>query len=347
MMPQRDATKRPIGARAVPRALSAVRRLCRPLAAFARRFGLAVAFVLAGSLGGFGYCLITPKTYTATAYVLVVDEDGQSGPAAISFAQAYGRLAPLPETLSSSSIPLPEVPAASIREHIQAATSPDTPLIRLTGGAATPADAATYANAAADALLRYGTAHRADTRVHVALMSLASTPATPSSPNLALDVAVGTASGVLLAGLSAAIISGRRGRGAGAVAHPRPVTGPATGAAVGPPADDTPSPPDAGQKATSTANPAAKNAAKDAAKDAAKNAGKSSGRGSGRSAGKGAEKSAGKGSGKSPAKGPARGTARGTAATESAGAPADPGDLPAGRPVPEPAPAADPVEVVS
>ncbi|TDC02155.1 hypothetical protein [Actinomadura bangladeshensis] len=191
---------------------AAVRRLRGPVTAFLRRFGPALAFVLAGLLGGLGYGLLAPTTYTATAFVLVVEAgDGQSGPAAVSFAQAYGRLAPLPETLQHSSIPLPRHAAGGTREHIQASTSPDTPLIRLAGSARTPRDAAAFANAAADALVRYGAQHRADTGVRVALMTLAEPPAVPSSPNLLLDVAAGTAAGVLLAGLGAAVLSGRRG----------------------------------------------------------------------------------------------------------------------------------------
>ncbi|WP_242882366.1 hypothetical protein [Actinomadura litoris] len=191
------------------------RRVGRPVAAFTRRFGPALALVLTGTLGGLGYSLVVPATYTATAYVLVVDEGagGARGPAAVSFAQAYGRLAPLPETLRHSSLPLPKVARGATREHIQASTSPETPLVRLTGSGASAADAAGFANAAADALVRYGTSHRADTGVRVALMSLAGKPAAPTSPNLPLDVAVGTASGILLAGLGAAILSGRRRKG--------------------------------------------------------------------------------------------------------------------------------------
>ncbi|WP_344285330.1 Wzz/FepE/Etk N-terminal domain-containing protein, partial [Actinomadura napierensis] len=199
-------------AAATPR--RAAGRLRAPMAAFLRRFGLAIALVLSGLLGGLGYALFAPATYTATAYVLVVDDgDGAQGPAAVSFAQAFGRLAPLPETLAYSSIPLPDGAMAATRDHIQSSTSPDTPLIKLAGSADTPAGAAAFANAAADALVRYGTSHRTDTGVRVALMSMAATPSAPSSPNLSLDVAVGTASGVLLAGLGAAVLSGRRGRG--------------------------------------------------------------------------------------------------------------------------------------
>ncbi|MEU8803321.1 Wzz/FepE/Etk N-terminal domain-containing protein [Spirillospora sp. NPDC048819] len=227
-MPQREADRRPRTKQVRPPGVrvrrrrrgvrgavaAAAGRVRGPLAALLRRFGLSIAFVLAGFLGGLGYALFAPTTYTAAAFVLVVEEGeaGQAGPAAVSFAQAYGRLAPLPETLDYSTLPLPKAAPGSTREHVQASTSPDTPLIRLAGVGRTPHDAAAFANAAADALVRYGTAHRGDTGVRVALMTLAAPPATPSSPNLPLGVAVGTASGVLLAGLAAAVISGRRGR---------------------------------------------------------------------------------------------------------------------------------------
>ncbi|TDE27143.1 hypothetical protein [Actinomadura sp. 6K520] len=202
------------------------------------RFRLSIAFVVAGFLGGLGYGLFAPTTYTAAAFVIVVEEDqagGQSGPAAVSFAQAYGRLAPLPETLDHAKLPLPETAPGATREHVQASTSPDTPLIRLAGSGRTARDAAAYANAAADALIRYGAAHRADTGVRVALMTPAQPPDAPTSPNPPLDVVVGTASGGLLAGLSAAVLSGRRGRAAAARRQGVAVPGPSAGepAAVG------------------------------------------------------------------------------------------------------------------
>jgi hypothetical protein len=237
MMPPRDARKRPAGRKEKRTGRSgpvdaAARRMRGPLSAFLRRFGLPLAFVLAGFLGGLGYALLAPTTYTATAFVLVVNaRDGESGPAAVSFAQAYGRLAPLPETLDYSTLPLPPHAPGGTREHIQASTSPDTPLIRLAGSARTAADAAAFANAAADALVRYGTSHRADTGVRVALMTLAEPPAAPSSPNLPLGVAAGTATGVLLAGLSAAVMSGRRGSRAAAAPPPPPAAVPAPAAA--------------------------------------------------------------------------------------------------------------------
>ncbi|MFC4054226.1 hypothetical protein ACFOY4_31420 [Actinomadura syzygii] len=180
------------------------------LAAVLRRFGPSLAFVVAGFLGGLGYVLLVPATYTANAYVLVVNDARTDGPAAVNFAQTFGRLAPLPETLGYSALPLPAGAGGAPRDHVRASTSPDTPLIELTGSAPTSRAAAAFANAAADALVRYGAAHRAETGVRVAPMSRAVPPGAPASPNPVLGVGVGTASGVLLAGLSAAALSGRR-----------------------------------------------------------------------------------------------------------------------------------------
>ena len=188
-----------------------------------RRYGWSFAFVLVGLLSGLGYGLLAPSTYTAAAFVLVVEDgtDGaRTGPTAVSFAQTYGRLATLPETLQYSKIPLPRVKPGSIREHIQASTSPDTPLIRLAGRAGTAEEAAQFANAAADALVRYGASHHADTGVRVALMTFAEKPAAPTSPNMPVGVAVGAASGLLLAGISAAVLGGRRGRAGGHRSRP-------------------------------------------------------------------------------------------------------------------------------
>ncbi|GGV17568.1 hypothetical protein GCM10010182_43500 [Actinomadura cremea] len=211
-MSNRDAVQQPARHRTgTPAAL--VRGVRRRVAALLRRYAVPIAFGLVGLLGGAAYTLFTPPSYTATAFVLVV-EDGQeqAGGSAVSFAQAYGRLAPLPETLAWSGRPLPRALPGEVHEHVQASTSPDTPLIKLTGRAESGRDAAAFANAAADALVRYGRSHSADTGVRVALMGVAQAPGAPTSPNPPLNIAVGTASGMLLAGLSAAVLNGRGGR---------------------------------------------------------------------------------------------------------------------------------------
>ncbi|QFG23685.1 Wzz/FepE/Etk N-terminal domain-containing protein [Actinomadura sp. WMMB 499] len=210
-MSKRDSVQQAGRRTGTPAAL--VRGARRRTAVLLRRYAVPVAFGLIGLLGGFAYTLFATPSYTATAFVLVVEDGEQpAGGTAAGFAQAYGRLAPLPETLAWSGRPLPKAPPGALHEHVQASTSPDTPLIKLTGRAESARDAAGFANAAADALVRYGRSHSADTGVRVALMGVAQPPGAPASPNPPLNLAVGTASGMLLAGLSAAVLNGRAGR---------------------------------------------------------------------------------------------------------------------------------------
>lgn len=179
----------------------------------ARRYGPPALLVLLGLLAGLGFGLLRPPGYAAVAHVAVVAQRDDGTQTAQSFAQAYGRLAALPETLElSPSLPRP---AARARKHVEVSTSPETPLIRITGTGSRPERAAAYADAAADALVRYGAVHAADTGVRVALMSWADRPLSPSTPNLPLAIAVGGASGLLLAVLlhAAAGRAPRTGRG--------------------------------------------------------------------------------------------------------------------------------------
>jgi capsular polysaccharide biosynthesis protein len=175
----------------------------------ARRFGLALTIVVLGVLGGLGYGLFMPPTYSATAFVLVVGEPS-AGPTSVNYAQAYARLAPMAETLAWARNGMSAETRERARASIQASSSPDTPLVRLTGSASNPARAAEFANTAANALVRYGAAHQGDTGVRVAMMTQADAPVVPSSPNLPLNVAVGTATGILLGGLVAVSDLGRR-----------------------------------------------------------------------------------------------------------------------------------------
>jgi hypothetical protein len=176
-----------------------------------RRFGLALTIVVLGLLGGLAYGLFKPPTYSATAFVLVVGEPS-AGPTTVNYAQAYARLAPMAETLAWARNGMPAEMRERARASIQASSSPDTPLVRLTGSAGSPVRAAEFANTAANALVRYGAAHQGDTGVRVALMTKADAPVVPSSPNLPLNVAVGTATGILLGGLVAVSGLGSRMR---------------------------------------------------------------------------------------------------------------------------------------
>ncbi|MFG2005049.1 hypothetical protein ACGFNU_38485 [Spirillospora sp. NPDC048911] len=175
------------------------------------RAGLLVAVATIGLLGGLSYGALSPANYTADAHVLVTASANEAT-AATSFAQAYGRLATLPTTLALATPPLPRASLETARKHLQVSTSPDAPLIRLTGSAEKPAQAAAFANAAATALTQYGNAHRNDTGVRVVLMNTAAPPRLPSGPSLSVSALVGTAAGVLLAMLIAATGWDRRVR---------------------------------------------------------------------------------------------------------------------------------------
>jgi len=168
--------------------------------------------VLLGALGGLVYALNAPPVYTATAHVIVVPTNSGPDRMAVNFAQAYGRLAAKRQTLAWAVDPVPPSRGADAPKHVKASTSPDTPLIQLTGSARTAERAVQYADAAADALVRYGTSLSGETGVRVAFMSPADRPTRPTSPDLPLSLAVGTAAGVLLAGLAGAIASGIRGQ---------------------------------------------------------------------------------------------------------------------------------------
>ncbi|GAA3932138.1 hypothetical protein GCM10023085_11800 [Actinomadura viridis] len=183
-----------------------------------RVFGLPLAVVLAGVLGGLCYGLLKSPTYSATAYVLVVSKSA-SGSTASDFAQAYVQLAPLRETLAWSGAPLPDTALAQAADHIHASATSGVPMIQLTGSAGTPREAASFANTAADALVRYSRAHQQDTGVVATLMTPAGVPLSPSSPDLPFDLAVGTAAGVLLAVLAVVARAVRRGA---LPAHDRP-----------------------------------------------------------------------------------------------------------------------------
>ncbi|RFU40200.1 lipopolysaccharide biosynthesis protein [Actinomadura logoneensis] len=177
-------------------------------AGLARGLALPAAMIAIGAAAGAGYGLLMPPSYEASANVLVASDKSGSATDAVNYAQAYGRLAVLPETLTWAPAPPWGSSAESAARRLRVSTSPDAPLIRITASAPRPGRAAALANAAAAALVRYGTGHRADTGVRVVLMSNALVPATAGSPEPVLDTAVGAASGGLLAAL--AMLAGLR-----------------------------------------------------------------------------------------------------------------------------------------
>lgn len=153
-----------------------------------------------GLLGGLGYAFAATPQYAATSYVLVVPDRADS-PTALGFAQAYGRVVTGSAVLVGAQAAA-GTPADRLRGHVQAQTSPDAPMISVTGTASSGTAAARYANAVAQSLAATGNRNAPNTGVRLLVFSPASPPASPASPSAALSAAVGASAGGLLGSLA-------------------------------------------------------------------------------------------------------------------------------------------------
>ena len=186
-----------------------------------RRCWPVLAAVPLGAACGGAYALAAPVQYQANAYVMVVPQADGDSATAVNFAQAYGRVIAQPEILLDASAGT-GVPLAKLTPLIQATTSPDAPMVQITGSAPTSARAAQEANAVARSLVTFGNAATKETRVRLITFAAAARPDVPSSPSRSLDVAVGGAAGLLIGGLG---MMARQSRGGGAPA-PSPLPQP-------------------------------------------------------------------------------------------------------------------------
>ncbi|MER7665144.1 MULTISPECIES: lipopolysaccharide biosynthesis protein [unclassified Streptomyces] len=158
------------------------------------------ACVLAGALCGTVYGVTATPQYAATSYVIAVsDKDAQPG-AALGFAQAYGRIATSDSTLANARVAA-GVSAKTLRSQVRTETSPDSPMIAITGTSDRPAEAAGFANAVADAVFVGSNQVAKNTGVRLMSFSPAIPPAEPVSPSAPLAAAVGGCTGGLLGGL--------------------------------------------------------------------------------------------------------------------------------------------------
>ncbi|QMU78529.1 lipopolysaccharide biosynthesis protein [Streptacidiphilus sp. PB12-B1b] len=167
-----------------------------------------LAAVPLGALCGGGYALVAPASYQSSAYVMAVPQSGADSAAAVDFAQAYGRIIAQPEILLAAAART-GVPLSELTGRVEAVTSPDAPMIQITGTAGRARLAAQEANAVARSLVAFGNATTAQTGVKLLPFATAAAPAGPSSPSRSIDLAVGTAAGVLLGGL--ALMARQRG----------------------------------------------------------------------------------------------------------------------------------------
>jgi capsular polysaccharide biosynthesis protein len=182
-----------------------------------RRWSVVLLMVLLGALGGVGYSLLATPTYTAQAFVVVSANPVTGDRRDVSFAQAYGRVISQPDVARVSSAAV-NAPIDEVIRSVQARTSPDAPIIELTGNSTDALRVAAMVNAVANRLVAFAGERQKDTGVRLSVLSLATPPSRASSPVLSLNVAVGTAAGVLLGGLIA-LAMGNRGGPEPAVRH--------------------------------------------------------------------------------------------------------------------------------
>lgn len=164
--------------------------------------------VLGALIGGLYGAVKTPE-YTATSYVIAVPEKGSDPTAALGFATAYGRVATQVAVLGDAQVESGVSPQ-TLRESVQAATSPDAPMISISATAAKPGKAADIANAVSRSLTSNANHTKGSTQVRLLQLSRAVKPAEPASAAAPMTALVGGCAGGLLGGL-ALLVRPRRG----------------------------------------------------------------------------------------------------------------------------------------
>jgi len=174
--------------------MSELRRSARALAR--RWWPLAVAVPL-GACAGAGYAVVSHPSYAANSYVIVVPQNPGEASTAVNFAQAYGRLAGQPQVLAAAAAESGHSVAA-LSGLVRGTTSPDAPMIEITGTGGKAEEAVKTADAVAKSLITFANASSKETGVRLVPLANAAEPEKPASPSAQLDTAVGAAAGLLL-----------------------------------------------------------------------------------------------------------------------------------------------------
>lgn len=166
---------------------------------------LAIGLVLGGVLGGLASLLMTP-TYQSTLYFMVVTQsEDVENTAAYEYTQAYSRLPTVPTVVGDvfreyGITPSPE----NIQDFVDVEVPLNTPLFQIIVSAEDPGQAAALANDLGDRVSSFvadtltpGTGYRA------AVVAEASMPRQPISLDWNLNIALGAAVGIVLAGMLA------------------------------------------------------------------------------------------------------------------------------------------------
>ncbi|MFF0433366.1 lipopolysaccharide biosynthesis protein [Streptomyces sp. NPDC004327] len=191
----------------------------RPFLLTPARWMVLPAAVLAGAALGGGYGTVKTPQYAATSYVIVVPGEKSDPTAALGFAQAYGRVATDIAVTGDAQV-WAGVSADTLRSSVQAATSPDAPMISITARAPKPSAAVSMADGVARALVLNSSHVAGNTGVKVVQFSRATKPVAPVSPSAALSALVGACAGGLLGGLALLVRPKRQVRD-GAARHSR------------------------------------------------------------------------------------------------------------------------------
>ncbi|MEV8532815.1 lipopolysaccharide biosynthesis protein [Streptomyces sp. NPDC051211] len=155
---------------------------------------------LLGLAAGGAYGVLKAPEYAATSYVVAVPDETTEPATALGFAQAYARIATSSATLAYAQ-PRAGLTAQELRTQVLAETSPESPMIAITGTSKSPAQAADIANAVADALSLSSNQAAKNTGVQLLLFNQAVAPTDPASPSAPISGAVGLCAGGLAGGL--------------------------------------------------------------------------------------------------------------------------------------------------
>ncbi|MFF2352394.1 hypothetical protein ACFVVL_21735 [Kitasatospora sp. NPDC058115] len=173
------------------------RRIARRLVG---RWWPVVLAVPLGAVAGAGYAVVAHPSYAANSYVIVVPETPGETVAAVNFAQAYGRLAGQPQVLVTAAAETGHR-TAELASLVHGTTSPDAPMIEITGTGARPEEAVRAAEAVARSLVAFANTSSRETGVRLVPLAAAAEPERPTTPSGKLDVAVGGSAGVLIGAL--------------------------------------------------------------------------------------------------------------------------------------------------
>ncbi|MBT2507280.1 lipopolysaccharide biosynthesis protein [Streptomyces sp. ISL-98] len=180
-----------------------------------------------GAACGVSYGVLKAPEYAATSYVVAVPAQNAEPGSALGYAQAYGRIATSDSTIAYARGAAGVPDTHTLRTHVQTETSPDSPMIAITGTSTKPRQAAHIANAVANAVYVSSNHISKNTGVKLLVFSPAITPTEPASPSVPIGAAVGTCAGGLIGGLVLLVRPRRthRARGTAPASVPAPAQG--------------------------------------------------------------------------------------------------------------------------